>query len=128
MRSVSLGGRDGSATFPPETWGIAPTPGGPREMLSLVIHHDGRLGGTIRLFAESEDVQSTWKSKLEEAILLRQRSSQVFEMTIVAREEFLTMGGGDSNAYPPENWATAVTITCATPFGRRAILTTFPCS
>jgi hypothetical protein len=84
-------------------------------MLPLVIHHDGRLGGTTRLFAESEDVQSTWKSKLEEAVLLRQKSSQVFEMSILAREEFLTTGGGSSVRAP---------ITSAAPFGRRIILIT----
>lgn len=86
-------------------------------MLPLVISHDGRFGGTTRLFAESEDVQSTWKSKLEEATLLRQKSSRVFEMNVVAREEFLKMGGGNSNTYPPGSRSTAGTINCATPFG-----------
>jgi len=98
-------------------------------MPPLVIYHDGRSGGMTRLFAESEDVQSTWKSKLEEAILLRQKSSRVFEMSILAREEFLTMGSGNSNASPPpENRSSARTITCATPFGKRIILITFRCS
>lgn len=92
-------------------------------MLPLTIHHDSRFGGATRLYAESEDVQLTWKTKLEEAILLRQESSRVFEMSIVAREEFLTMGGS-SNVYPPENRSTARTITCATPFGRRTALVT----
>lgn len=87
-------------------------------MLPLVICHDGRFGGTTRLFAESEDVQSTWKSKLEEAVLLRQKSSRMFEVNIVAREEFLKMGGGNSITYPPENRSGAGTINCATPFGR----------
>jgi len=98
-------------------------------MSPLVIHHDGRLGGTTRLFAESEDVQSTWKSKLEEAILLRQKSTRVFEMSILAREEFLTMGGGSSNTYSPlEDRFSARTITCAAPFGRHTILVTVQCS
>jgi len=92
-------------------------------MLPLVIHHDGRLGGTTRLFAESEDVQSTWKSKLEEAILHRQKSGRVFEMSILAREEFLTVGGKSSNTDSPlEDRFSARTITCAAPFGMRVIL------
>lgn len=95
-------------------------------MLPLVIHHDGRLGGTTRLFAESEDVQSTWKSKLEEAVLLRQKSSRVFEMSILAREEFLTVGGKPSpnTDSPLEDRFSARTITCAAPFGMRVILMT----
>lgn len=98
-------------------------------MSPLVVHHDGRSGGTIRLFAESEDVQSTWKSKLEEAILLRQKSSRVFEMSILAREEFLTMDSGNSNASPPPEIRSSVrTITCATPFGGPIILITIWCS
>jgi len=93
-------------------------------MLPLVIHHDGRLGGTTRLYAESEDVQSTWRSKLEEAILLRQKSSEVFEMNVVVREEFLTIGGVNLDTYPPEDRPTTRTITCAAPFGRCVILDT----
>ena len=85
-------------------------------MFPLTIHHEGRFGGTTRLYAESEDVQLTWKTKLEEAILLRQKSSRVFEMSVIVTEEFLTMGGS-SNVYPPENRSTARTITSAAPFG-----------
>ena len=88
-------------------------------MLPLTIHHDSRSRGTIRLYAESEEVQLTWKTKLEEAILLRQKSSRVFEIDVMATEEFLTMGGS-SNVYPPENRTTSRTITCATPFGMRS--------
>ena len=88
-------------------------------MLPLVIYHDGRSGCTTQLYAESENVQLTWKTKLEEAILLRQKSSQVFEMSIVVREESLTIGG-DSNAYPPENRPTTRTINCAAPFGKQS--------
>lgn len=96
-------------------------------MLPLIIHHDGRSKSTTRLYAESENVQSTWKTKLEEAILLRQKSSQVFEISIVMREESLTIGGS-SNAYPPENRPTTRTITCAAPFGRRKVLVADTCS
>ena len=96
-------------------------------MLPLIIHHDGRSKTATRLYAESENVQSTWKTKLEEAILLRQKSSQVFEMSIVVREESLAIGGS-SNVYPPENRPTTRTMTCATPFGRYTILVTVPCS
>ncbi|KAF9644084.1 hypothetical protein BDM02DRAFT_3190917 [Thelephora ganbajun] len=120
-RKGTIGGRDDSTVFPPETWGITPPPGDPRAMHPLIIHHDARLGGTTRLFAESEDVRSTWKSKLEEAVLLRQKSSQVFEMSVVAREEFLTTGGRNPNTYPPESRPTTRTITCATPFGKRIV-------
>lgn len=86
-------------------------------MLPLIIHHDGRLGGTTRLYAESEDVQLTWKSKLDEAILFRQKSSQVFEVSVVAREEFITMSR-NLHTYPPENRPIAGSITCAIPFSK----------
>ena len=87
-------------------------------MFPLAIHHDGRLGSTIRLYAESEDVQLTWTSKLNEAILFRQKSTQVFEASVVAREEFLTMGsGGSLHTYPPANRPITGMITCANPFG-----------
>lgn len=109
-------------TVPPDSWGITPPPGDPRTMALLVIHHDSRLGGTTRLYAESEDVQLTWKSKLDEAVLFRQKSSQVFEASIVAREEFLTMGPS-LHTYPPENRPITGTITCANPFGKRIALT-----
>jgi len=86
-------------------------------MFLLIIHHDGRLGGTTRLFTETEGVQSTWKSKLGEAIHLKRKSSQVFEMNIIAREEFLTMVSGNSNKYQHETRPTT-RMTCATPFGK----------
>lgn len=93
-------------------------------MFPLAIHHDGRSGGTIRLYAESEDVQLTWASKLNEATLFRQKSTQVFEASVVAREEFLTMGAsGSSHTYPPANRTTTGTITCANPFGTPIHLT-----
>lgn len=92
-------------------------------MLPLTIHHDGRFGGTTRLYAESEDVQLTWRSKLDEAIIFRQKSSQVFEASVVAREEFLTMGvSGSLHTYPPENRPIAGMITCANPFGKHTVL------
>ena len=123
-RKGSVGRRDGSGTFPPESWDIAPTPADPRAMLPLAIHHDGRLGGTIRLYAESEDVQLTWKSKLDEAIQLRWKSSQVFEMSVLAREEFLTMGAnGGQHTYPPQgNRINTEMITCASPFSTHIVL------
>ena len=96
-------------------------------MLPLSIHHDGRSKSTIRLYAESENVQLTWKTKLEEATLLRQKSSQVFEMSIVVREESLTIGGS-SNVYPPESRPSTRTITCAAPFGRHTVSVIVPCS
>jgi len=96
-------------------------------MFPLIIHHDGRSGGTTRLFAENEDVQSTWKSKLDEAIALRRESSRVFEVNIVAREEFLTIGAVNPDMYPPEARPTTRTVTCATPFGGYAWMTSILC-
>ena len=94
-------------------------------MHPLTIHHSGRWGGTIRIYAENEDVQLTWTSKLDEAILFRQKSTQVFEATVVAREEFLTMGtSGGLGTSPLEDRPIAGMITCANPFGR-CIIPTF---
>lgn len=63
-------------------------------------------------------MELTWKSKLDEAILFRQKSSQVFEMSVVAREEFLATGGNGG-----DNRAITGVITCANPFGKRIFLT-----
>lgn len=95
-------------------------------MLPLIINRDGRFRGSTRLYAENEEVQLTWKSQLEDAIAIRQESSQMFEMSIVVREEFLTMGGS-LNVYPPEDRTTTRTITCAAPFGMRAALNSVSC-
>lgn len=96
-------------------------------MFPLAIYSDGRSGGTIRLYAENEDVQLTWKTKFDEAISFKQKSSQVFEASVVAKGESLTVGSsGGSHTYPPENQPIIGMITCATPFGRCVILTTMP--
>lgn len=115
--AVLIGGRNRSSTLPAENIDIAPPPRDPRATFPFIIHHDGRLGGTTRLFAENESVQLTWKSKLEEATLLWRKSSQVFETSIVAREEFLVMVTGNSNAYSHET-RPSTRMTCATPFGK----------
>jgi hypothetical protein len=86
-----------------------------RGMFPFTITHEGRLGGSYTLYADTEETRSMWRSKLEEAIQLRQRSSRVFKMKMLNRESFL-MKTGVSNGYLPEGLQFTRTINCVTPF------------
>lgn len=71
--------------------------------------------GSHTLYADAEETRSTWRSKLEEAIQLRQQSSQVFIVKMLNRESFL-MRTGVSSGYLPEGRQLTRTINCITPF------------
>lgn len=47
------------------------TEGDSRTVYPCSIHHAGRVGGLYHLFAESQQIRSEWKEKLDEAISLR---------------------------------------------------------
>lgn len=81
----------------------------------FTITHQGRLGGSYTLYADTEETRSMWKSKLEEAILLKRKTSQVFKMKILNRESFL-MKSGVPNRYLPQSRQLTRTINCITPF------------
>ena len=88
---------------------------GHRGKFPLTITYEGRFGGSYTLYADTEETRSMWRSKLEEAIRLRQQSSQVFKVKMLNRESFL-MKIGVSNGYLPEGREFTRTINCATPF------------
>ena len=93
-------------------------PGAPtnhRGTFPFTITHEGRLGGSYTLYADTEETRSTWRSKLEEAIQLRQQSSRIFKMKTLNRESFL-MRTGVSSGYLPKGIQLTRTINCITPF------------
>lgn len=87
-----------------------------RGTFPLTVTHEGRLGCSYTLYADTEETRSMWRSKLEEAIQLRQRSSRVFKMKILNRESFL-MKTGVSTGYLPEGPQFTRTVNCVAPFG-----------
>jgi hypothetical protein len=86
-----------------------------RGTFPFTIVHEGSLGGSYTLHAETEESRLTWRSKLEEVIRLRESSSKVFKMKILNRESFL-MKTGVSSGYLPQGRQLSRTINCITPF------------
>ena len=86
-----------------------------RGMFPITITHEGHLGGSYTLYADTEETQSMWKLKLEEAIRCRQKSNKVFKMKILNRESFLMKTGAPSR-YLPQGRQLTRTINCITPF------------
>ena len=103
-----------------------------RGTFPFTITHEGRLGGSYTLYTDTEETRSMWRSKLEEAIRLRQQSSRVFKMKILNRESFLVKTGV-SSGYLPEGRQFTRTINSITPFSTShtvvipLILTKLPC-
>lgn len=90
-------------------------------MFPFTVHHEGPFGDRTRLYAENEDVLSMWKSKLDEAIYFRKRSSKVFEVGVLVREEYLTAGtSGIPHTHSPEDLRSPGRLTSASPFGMSA--------
>ncbi|KAF9646507.1 hypothetical protein BDM02DRAFT_3008877 [Thelephora ganbajun] len=89
-----------------------------RGKFPFTIIHEGRLDDSHTLYADTEETRSMWRSKLEEAIQLRQQSSQIFKMKMLNRESFL-MKTGISSGYLPKNRQLTRTINCITPFTTR---------
>ena len=81
----------------------------------FTIAHGGRLGGFHTLYADTDEIRSLWRTKLEEAIQLRKQSNKFFKAKILNRESFL-MKTGTSSGYLPEGRELTRTINCATPF------------
>ncbi|THU93894.1 Dbl-like domain-containing protein [Dendrothele bispora CBS 962.96] len=75
-----------------------------RSVYPCTIHHNGRMGGTYILYAESAQVRAEWKMKLEEALGLRkavQENNKVFEIETLSNDTFLVpslIGNGSGNA------------------------------
>ena len=107
-------GRDDAAGFRLPELGA---PGTRRGTFPFTITHEGRFGDSYTLYADTEETRLMWKSKLDEAIQLRQQSSGVFKVRMLNRESFLMKIGAPSG-YLPEGRQLTRTINCVTPFSK----------
>lgn len=94
-----------------------------RSVYPLTLHHNGRTGGPYILYAESAQIRTEWKAKLEEALGTRkivQESNKVFEIEYLSRDTFImpSMSLGSSTAGPTWNQDNQYTgkVTCSVPF------------
>jgi hypothetical protein len=92
-----------------------------RVVLPCTILHTGRRGRLYTLYAESLQVRTEWKEKLEEAIGLRklmQESNRVFDVETLSSDTFII---------PPilspltnQLWSSFTgKVTCSVPFGKQ---------
>ena len=106
------------------TDGHTPTPesaSDARAVYPLTLHHNGRMGGTHILYAESDKIRTEWKEKLEHAIAIRkavQESNKAFEVEILSAETFLVPLIANTNQSPmwEQNNAFTGRVTCSVPF------------
>lgn len=94
-----------------------------RYVYPLTLHHNGRTGGPYILYAESAQVRSEWKGKLEEALGLRkvvQESNKVFEIEYLSRDTFIMPSLAVNANGPAWNQDTQFTgkVTCSVPFSK----------
>ncbi|KAK0214906.1 CNH domain-containing protein [Armillaria fumosa] len=92
-----------------------------RSVFPCTIHHNGRLGGNYILYAESSQVRSEWKQKLDEAMGLRkvvQESNKIFEVETLSSDTFLVPSIASGQAAPSWNIENSFTgkVTCSVPF------------
>ncbi|KIY49932.1 Dbl homology domain-containing protein, partial [Fistulina hepatica ATCC 64428] len=92
-----------------------------RSLYPFTLHHNGRLGGTVILYAESAQARTEWKQKLEEALGLRnivQESNKVFEVELLSTETFLVPSMSSMNTTPAWGHEGSITgkVTCSVPF------------
>ncbi|KAK1225868.1 Rho guanine nucleotide exchange factor [Marasmius sp. AFHP31] len=97
------------------------TPGDSRSVYPLTLHHAGRMGGPYTLYSESAQSRTEWKSKLEEALGLRQvvqEANKVFEMETLSADTFLIPSVTGQAAPPAWNQENSFTgkVTCSVPF------------
>ncbi|KAF8645045.1 hypothetical protein AX16_008106 [Volvariella volvacea WC 439] len=93
--------------------------GDSRLVYPCTIHHNGRTGGNIVLYAETNQAREEWKQKLEEAIGLRkvvQEANKVFEMETLSNHTFTLPPPSLANT--PWNDGSVFTgkVTCSVPF------------
>lgn len=124
-RSTILLGRDDATSYLSELGALSVTRDRRETFPFTITCSEGRFGGSYTLYADSEETRSMWRSRLEEAIQLRRRSSKVFKMKMLNRESFF-MKTGVSSGYLPEGRQVTRTINCATPFSTSHTTTTLP--
>ena len=87
----------------------------------FTIQHNGRLGGSYVLHADSPQIRLEWKEKLEEATGLRrvvQESNKVFEIETLTMHTFSTSPRVTSPT-PSLPWTEGMVtgkVTCSIPF------------
>ncbi|KAL0576451.1 Rho guanine nucleotide exchange factor [Marasmius crinis-equi] len=96
-------------------------PSDSRSVYPCTIHHNGRMGGTYILYAESAQHRMEWRTKLEEAIGLRtvvQESNKLFDWETLSSNTFLmppVIGAASEMAWSGENQFTGK-VTCSVAF------------
>ena len=121
--AIFLGRGEVTSPYPSES-AVSGTAGDHRGTFPITITHEGHLGGSYTLYADTEETRSMWRSKLEEAAQLRQQSSQVFKVKVLNRESFF-IRTGVSSGYLPEGRQLTRTINCATPFSTLRTISAF---
>lgn len=92
-----------------------------RTVYPSTIHHNGRLGGTYTLYAESSAIRDEWKTKLEEALGLRkvvQELNKVFAIESLSVDTFLvpSMNTAPNSAVLHDGTFFTGKVTCSVPF------------
>jgi len=87
----------------------------------VTLHHNGRMGGTYILYAESQQARLEWKTKLDEALVLRrvvQDSNKVFEIETLSADTFLMppFTGAQQQSWNQDMFTGKVT--CSVPFSK----------
>ena len=124
LRGGERHGEAGSASTP----GLSPeTASDSRFVYPLTLHHNGRMGGPHILYAESYQIRSEWKKKLEEALGLRkivQESNKVFEVECLSTDTFIMPPMSAGAAGPTWNQDSQFTgrVTCSVPFSESSII------
>jgi hypothetical protein len=94
-----------------------------RNVYPCSIYHNGRLGGSYTLYAESSALRNEWKQKLEEAIGLRkavQDLNKVFAIESLSVDTFLIPSATTSPNSTVWQDGTFFTgkVTCSVPFSK----------
>ncbi|GJJ11168.1 hypothetical protein Clacol_005400 [Clathrus columnatus] len=91
-----------------------------RTVYPCTIHHNGRIGGLYTLYAESAQSRAEWKTKLEEALVLRKTvtdNNKVFELETLSADTFLVPSlQNQSNAAWNQEQVLTGKVTCSVPF------------
>ena len=92
-----------------------------RLVYPLTLHHNGRTGGPYILYADTQQLRLEWKTKLEEALVLRrvvQDSNKVFEVETLSSDTFLMQAftGAQQQSWNQEVYTGRVT--CSVPFSK----------
>ena len=120
--------RNGDASTSPSS--RRPSDTDNRTVYPFTIHHNGRLGGVTTLFAESAAIRDEWKTKLEEALGLRQvvqELNKVFAIENLSVDTFLlpSLNTGPTSAVWQDGTFFTGKVTCSVPFSKGLLLLFF---